>query len=360
MKIGILGGGQLARMLALSAYPLGIHTLCFEPTANTCASIVTSVINADFNNKIAMEKFARSVDVITIETENIPLETAKFVAQFAPFFPGINALEAGQDRGKEKTLFRELDIATPNFILINSLIDLQNAVKKIKLPALLKTRRMGYDGKGQFILRSANELESAWNTLGVKELILEEFISFDRELSIIAVRNKDKEIKFYPLIENQHHEGILRLSLAPFNDEKLQTIARDYAQKILNYFDYVGVLAIELFQVGDQLLVNEMAPRVHNSGHWTIEGAESSQFENHVRAISGLPLGNTNARGFSAMINCIGEMPARETILKIPNTHYHSYEKQAVPKRKVGHITITSDNEVFLKQQLNHLQGKNP
>jgi 5-(carboxyamino)imidazole ribonucleotide synthase len=350
--VGILGGGQLARMLALAAYPLGIHTVCFEPTANTCASMVTEVINADYQDKTALEKFARSVDVITIETENIPLATAEFVASFTNFCPSLNALAIGQERGKEKNLFRELGIATPRFVLINSLEDLKHAVSEINLPAVLKTRRMGYDGKGQFVLRHHNELEFAWDSLGVQELILEEFIKFDRELSIIAVRSKNKEIKFYPLIENQHQEGILRLSLAPYEDHKLQKLAQDYAQKILDYFDYIGVLTIELFQVGNKLLVNEMAPRVHNSGHWTIEGADTSQFENHIRAICNLPLGSTAAHGYSAMVNCIGDMPNREKILSIAQTHYHSYEKSAAPKRKVGHITVTANNKEILQQQL--------
>jgi 5-(carboxyamino)imidazole ribonucleotide synthase len=357
MKVGILGGGQLARMLALAAYPLGIHTFCFEPTPGTCANIVAlRVHNNGYQDHAALEKFARLMDVVTVETENIPLATAEFVAQFTDFNPSLKALAIGQERGKEKNLFRELNIATPNFVLINSLEDLKRAATEINLPAVLKTRRLGYDGKGQFILRNSNELELAWNTLNSSELILEEFIKFDRELSIIAVRSKNKEIKFYPLTENQHQAGILRLSLAPYQDEKLQTLAQEYAQKILEHFDYVGILTIELFQVGDKLLANEMAPRVHNSGHWTIEGADTSQFENHVRAICGLPLGDTTTRGYSAMLNCLGEMPACEKVLQIPGAHYHSYEKSAAPKRKVGHITVTAEDRHTLQPQLKKLQ----
>lgn len=358
MNIGILGGGQLARMMALAAHPLGIRTICYEPIANTCANQVTQVINAEYNDKSALEKFARSVDVITFETENIPVETAEFVSHITPFYPSLKALSIGQERGKEKNLFRELGIATPQFALIDRLEDLKKAVVEIGLPAVLKTRRMGYDGKGQFILRNSSDVETAWQTLGVKELILEEFIKFDRELSIIAVRDKNKQTHFYSLIENQHKEGILRLSLAPASacDGKFQNLAQSYAQKLLDYLDYVGVYTIELFQVGDKLLANEMAPRVHNSGHWTIEGADTSQFENHVRAICGLPLGSTAARGWSAMINCIGEMPALETVLQVPGAHYHSYEKSAAPNRKVGHVTLTASDAQVLQQRLQKLQ----
>jgi 5-(carboxyamino)imidazole ribonucleotide synthase len=355
MRVGILGGGQLARMLALAGYPLGIRTLCFEAVSNTCASDVTQVIVGDYHDQAALQKFAEQVDVVTIETENIPITTAEFVNQFAPLRPSLKALAIAQDRGKEKNLFRELDILTPKFALIDSLEDLKKAITEIGLPAVLKTRRMGYDGKGQMIVRGDTDLSEAWQKLGAKELILEQFIKFDRELSIIAVRGVNQQTNFYPLVENQHEEGILRLSLAPYSDAQLQALAESYAQKIMEYTDYVGVLVIEFFQVGDKLLANEMAPRVHNSGHWTIEGAETSQFENHLRAITGLPLGSTAVHGYSAMVNCIGTMPAIEKVLQIPGAHFHTYQKSPVPKRKLGHITLTSPDKKVLQQNLSRL-----
>lgn len=352
MKVGILGGGQLARMLALAGYPLGIHTLCVEPQTGTSASFVTPVIQSDYDDQKQLKKFAEQVDVITFESENIPVATAEFVSQFRPTYPSAQTLAICQDRLNEKNLFQQFCIPAPKFAAINSLADLEKACLAIGLPAVLKTRRFGYDGKGQYLLKTANDLTAAWQKLNEQNLILEEFISFTREVSLLSVRNPAGEIKFYPLVENFHRDGILRLSQAPYENPSLQQLAQEHAKKILELFNYVGVLTIEFFQVGDHLLANEMAPRVHNSGHWTIEGADTSQFENHLRAICNLPLGSTTARGYSAMINGIGTEPDINEILKIPGAHFHTYEKAAKPGRKIGHITLTTNNKNQLEANI--------
>jgi len=356
MRIGILGGGQLARMLTLAGYPMGIHTLCIDPAKDVCATDVTKVVHANYGDQTQLKAFADQVDVITFETENIPLETAEFVSQLKPFYPSISALKICQDRLLEKNLFKELNIPTPQFAAINSLAELEQAVAQIKLPAVLKTRRFGYDGKGQAVLKQVSDLASAWEMLGGQALILEQFMRFDLELSLIAVREKNGNVQFYPLVENQHQHGILRLSMAPFADKTLQQLAEHYVQTILTKLNYVGTFVIELFQIGQQLFANEMAPRVHNSGHWTIEGASTSQFANHLRAISGLPLGSTAVQEYNAMFNIIGEEPDMQKILNIPAAHYHTYEKQAKPNRKLGHITITASDKIIYQQGLQQLK----
>ncbi len=356
MKVGILGGGQLARMMALAGYSMGIHTLCLDPIANVCAADVTKVIQADFTDEKQLKAFAEQVDVITFETENIPLSTAEWVNEIKPIYPTLEALKIGQDRWLEKNLFKALCIPTPAFAAINNVTELEQAVAKIGLPAVLKTRRFGYDGKGQLVLKQATDMTGAWEKLGKQALILEQFIPFERELSLIAVREKNGNIQFYPLVENLHKQGILQLSQAPFENNLLQQKAEGYVQAILNKLNYVGTFVIELFQKGEELLANEMAPRVHNSGHWTIEGAVTCQFANHLRAICGLPLGSTAAKGYSAMFNIIGEYPEQKKILSIPEAHYHTYEKQAKPKRKLGHITINVADKAIYEQRLRQLQ----
>ncbi len=356
MKIGIIGGGQLGRMLALAAAPLGLHCRALDPTANSPAGQVTAQVVGAFDDRRALDELAQDADVITYEFENVPMDSACYLSGKVPVKPAPKALEVSQDRLSEKTFFQEHGLSTPPFAPVNSLTELESALDQIGLPAVLKTRRLGYDGKGQALLRQREEVEAAWSTLGGQPLILEGFVKFERELSILAVRNDRGQISFYPLIENHHREGILRLSLAPAPKltPALQTLAEGYATRILNALEYVGVLAIELFQCGDQLLANEMAPRVHNSGHWTIEGAVTSQFENHLRAIAGLPLGSTAARGYSAMINLIGDLPDTVEVLSIPNAHLHLYGKSPRPARKLGHITIVKDEPI----ELNALEAK--
>ncbi len=274
-----------------------------------------------------------------------------------PVYPSTQALETAQDRRSEKLLFQKLGIPTTEFAAINSADEFDQAVRKIGLPAVLKTCRLGYDGKGQWVLRSGEDVERVKNEIPSAPLILEEFVKFSRELSILAVRSRDGATSFYPLVENHHRRGILRLSLAPAPrlKEALQREAEDAARRVLESLDYAGVLAIELFECDGRLLANEMAPRVHNSGHWTIEGAVTSQFENHLRAVSGLPLGVTRALGFSAMLNLIGELPDASELLALPDAHLHLYGKSPRPGRKVGHVTLRADSMEQLQQRLRQL-----
>lgn len=352
MRIGVLGGGQLGRMLALAGYPLGIRFRHVGSAQDTSAGEVAEQVTAAYEDTAALIRFAESLNVITYESENVPLEAARVLAEFVPVQPPIAALEVSQDRLSEKLAFAELGIPTAAYAQVDSFEQLEEAAHRIQYPAVLKTRRLGYDGKGQFVLRRPEELRMAWDRLGGTGLILEGLVPFDRELSILAVRSRNGETLFYPLIENEHADGILRASYAPAPDTPpdLQSIAEDYAMRVLDSLDYVGVLAIELFQVGPQLIANEMAPRVHNSGHWTIEGAKTSQFENHVRAILGLPLGHTHALGHCAMINLIGVVPPIEHILRFPEAHLHLYGKSARPGRKLGHVTIHGDDMREVKQ----------
>ena len=360
MKIGILGGGQLARMLSLAAAPMGITTLCLDATPNVCASHVTDVITADLSDQTSLSEFAYQVDAITIETENIPIETAKWVAEQTPFFPSLTALEISQDRLSEKSFCQQHDIPCAAFWPIHSLVDLEQATQQSGFPALLKTRRLGYDGKGQYLLQQKADMVTAWQQLNNDQLILEQWVNFQRELSCLAVRDQQGQICFYPLTENHHINGILHCAQAPFNDNDLQQQAKRHTSCLLTSLNYVGMLAIEFFQVENTLLFNEMAPRVHNSGHWTIEGAATSQFDNHIRAIAGLPLGQCRAIGFSAMLNCIGSEPDPKKTLNIPYSHWHSYGKTARANRKLGHVTLHTADEETLASSLKQLNQIEP
>jgi 5-(carboxyamino)imidazole ribonucleotide synthase len=339
--IGVLGAGQLGRMLALAGYPLGHRFRFLDPASDSPASLLADHLAFDYADASALEQFANGLDVVTYEFENVPVETARYLERFVPVYPSPMALEKAQDRFVEKSFFCELNIPTPKFTT-----DMNNVVG---FPAVLKTRRMGYDGKGQLIINSATELENQKSD----EMILEEFVSFDRELSIIAVRNKSGETRFYPLVENHHRDGILRLSLVTGDvPAELQQQAEEYATRVMSALNYVGVLTIEFFEKDGRLLANEMAPRVHNSGHWTIEGAVTSQFENQVRAVTDAPLGSTNPLGVCAMVNLIGELPDVEFILKIDGAHLHLYDKTPRPKRKLGHITLVEKDVETLHKKL--------
>jgi 5-(carboxyamino)imidazole ribonucleotide synthase len=347
--IGILGAGQLGRMLALAGYPLGMRFRFLDPASGSPAGRLADHWACDYSDGSALERFASGLDVITYEFENVPVESARYLERFVPVYPPGMALEKAQDRFVEKSFFCELGIPTPMFTT-----DFENEqMDKMGFPAVLKTRRMGYDGKGQAIVRSVADLKSELQNGNIDELILEEFISFERELSIIGVRNKTGEMKFYPLVENHHREGILRLSLMTRDvSSNLQSQAEGYCATAMTTLDYVGVLAIEFFEKDGQLLANEMAPRVHNSGHWTIEGAVTSQFENHVRAVSDLPLGSTDPRGACAMVNLIGSLPDVKSFLKIEGAHLHLYDKSPRPKRKIGHVTLVEKDVETLTRKL--------
>ena len=357
MTIGILGGGQLGYMLALAGYPLGLHFRFLDPSPEAPVGRIANRVTADFNDEQALEKFSHGLEVVTYEFENVPVAAAKFLAERVPVYPAADALEEAQERLREKRLFRGLEIPTTEFAEIATRKDLDAAVKQVGLPAMLKTCRMGYDGKGQWLLRTAEDVEKARAEFPDVPLILEKFVPFARELSILGVRGRSGEIAFYPLIENHHRGGILRLSLAPAPNltASLQQEAENAARKLLKALGYVGVLCIEFFEVDGRLLANEMAPRVHNSGHWTIEGAVTSQFENHLRAILGMPLGSTAAAGVSAMINLIGEIPNSAEVLGVSNAHLHLYGKEPRAGRKLGHVTVRADHAEKLQQRLGAL-----
>ena len=354
MKVGVLGGGQLGRMLALAGIPLGIRCRFLDPSTDAPAKDVGELVAGGYEDEGALRRLVEDVDVVTYEFENVPPVAVRFAAEHVPIHPGPQALEIASDRLQEKRFFRELGIATAPFAPASSLEEIHSAVESIALPAILKTRRLGYDGKGQRVLRKAVELEPAWRELGGSSLLLEGVVEFDRELSIIATRGVDGEMVFYPLIENHHRDGILRLSIAPAAGvaSALVRRAEEIAAASLEALEYVGVLAIELFQVGEELLANEMAPRVHNSGHWTIEGAATSQFENHLRAILGWPLGATEAVGHSAMINLVGDLPAVRDVIALPWTHLHLYGKDPRAGRKLGHVTVRADSRDSLDTTL--------
>jgi 5-(carboxyamino)imidazole ribonucleotide synthase len=358
MIVGILGGGQLGRMLALAGYPLGLRFRTLDLSSEAPAGPLTELMVADFNDTDALKRFASGLDVATYEFENVPVDSARFLERRVLVYPPSVALEVGQDRLSEKTFFQKLGIPTPPFIAVDTWDELKEAINKIGLPAVLKTRRFGYDGKGQFILRKAEDAALAWQSLGGVPLIFEGFIPFDREVSILAVRSRSGQTAFYPIVENHHKDGILRLSLcpAPGASSEAQAEAERYASRALEALNYVGVLAIEFFEKDGHLLANEMAPRVHNSGHWTIEGAETSQFENHLRAILGLPLGSTAVTGYSAMLNLIGTTPDARAVLEIADAHLHLYGKQARPNRKLGHVTVRAKDEQSRDEQLNRLR----
>lgn len=343
--IGILGAGQLGRMLALAGYPLGMRFRFLDPASDSPASLLADHLAFDFADTATLEEFAKGLDVVTYEFENVPVETVRRLEKFVPVYPPSVALEKAQDRFVEKSFFCELDIPTPKFTTdINIAVD---------FPAVLKTRRMGYDGKGQTIIHSTAELKNQ----NLNDMILEEFVSFDHELSIIAVRNKSGETRFYPLVENHHRDGILRLSLVKGNvSAELQQQAEEYATRVMSALDYVGVLTIEFFEKDGRLLANEMAPRVHNSGHWTIEAAVTSQFENQLRAVTDAPLGSTSPLGACAMVNLIGNVPDVKSILKIDGAHLHLYDKAPRPKRKLGHVTFVEKDVETLEKKLNCLK----
>jgi 5-(carboxyamino)imidazole ribonucleotide synthase len=354
MRIGILGGGQLGRMIALAGYPLGASCTVLEPAGGSSAAQVCGHVAGEFDNYQALYELARASDVVTYEFENVPVESARWLAERVPVFPPPRALEVSQERFAEKQFFTSLGIPTPPFAAIETESDFRAAVAEIGLPAVLKTRRFGYDGKGQAVIRTLVEAEQAWLKLGGRPLILEGFVPFDRELSLIAARGRDGQIVTYPLIENTHLDGILHRSIAPAPDtgEELTERAAEFVSRVLTELDYVGVLAVEWFQDGPRLLANEMAPRVHNSGHWTIEGALTSQFENHVRAMCGLPLGRAEAVGCSAMYNFIGTVPAAAQVLANPDAHLHLYGKSSRPGRKVGHVTLRAGSAGELRDKL--------
>lgn len=355
--VGILGGGQLARMMALSGAPLGLRFLLLDNVADACAGQFAPMLVGDYRDETILAEFAEKIDVATFDFENVPAESAHWLSAKVPVFPNPNALAVSQDRLAEKNLFREIGIDVPDFFDVPNRDALDSAMARLGTPCILKTRRLGYDGKGQFRLKTPNDADAAWHALGAQAetvgLILEAFVPFEREISVVAVRARNGEFRHWALTENWHESGVLSASLAPtINTEAFEHEAVSYARKLAEKLDYVGVFALELFLCEGRLLANEMAPRVHNSGHWTIEGAETSQFQNHLRAVLGLPLGSTRSLGFSCMLNWIGAMPGAQSVLEQHGGHWHDYGKQPRDGRKVGHATVREDSPKALAESL--------
>ncbi len=342
MKVGILGAGQLARMIALAGYPLGVNFVFLDPSADACANPLGEHLLGDYNDPRLLAELAARADVVTYEFENVPADVAEFLASHTQVHPAPEALAVAQDRLVEKAYFKELGIPTAPYAPVDSLEGLELAISHIGFPAILKSCTMGYDGKGQSLVRSIEDLAPAWEQLAGAPGVLEGFVPFNREVSIVAARSVTGAIVFYPLSENVHRGGILRIATCR-EDDPLQQQAEVYVSRLMNELNYVGTLALELFDVEGKLVANEFAPRVHNSGHWTIEGAETSQFENHLRAILDLPLGSTSAVGKAAMVNFIGNVPTTEEILAIPNVHVHLYDKAPRKGRKVAHATVRAE-----------------
>jgi 5-(carboxyamino)imidazole ribonucleotide synthase len=359
MRVGIIGAGQLGQMLALAGYPLALRFLFLDSSVDAPGAQVGPIITGAFDDPASLERLAAESDLITYEFENVPVSALEAVAGSRPCHPPVEALRVSQDRLLEKELFNRLGIPTPPFRAVDSLADLRAAVAAVGLPCVLKTRRLGYDGKGQRYLRRQADVGPAWESLGGVPLILEGFVKFDREVSIIGARSTTGETRCYPLSGNTHREGILRVTIAPAANARLQQSAEKHLNRVLDHFGYAGVLTIEFFLQRGRLVANEMAPRVHNSGHWTIEGAVTSQFENHLRAILGLPLGETRAVGHAAMVNFIGSMPDRDRVLALPGTHHHDYGKSPRAGRKLGHATIVASTAAgrdrILRRLLRHV-----
>ena len=354
-RVGVLGGGQLGRMMAIAGIPLGLEFVFLDPSDAACARTVGRLLQAAFSDVDAARQLASMVDVATFDFENVPQETAKALAQIRPFYPSSTALGSCQDRLDEKELLSGLGVGVAPYHAVSSRTDLLDGLDLLSFPAVLKTRRLGYDGKGQALIHDQEDLERAWQALGDHDLILESFVPFQAECSLIAVRGINGDTRFWPLTRNVHSRGILALSLAADFDESIQSRAEGIMHSVLDHFAYVGVLTLEFFLLDGELLVNEIAPRVHNSGHWTIDAAETSQFENHIRAITGMPLGGTTLTREALMFNWIGELPALEPALAIPGLHWHDYGKSARPGRKIGHATLTANSRSDLAENARQL-----
>jgi 5-(carboxyamino)imidazole ribonucleotide synthase len=354
--VGIVGAGQLGRMLALAGYPLGLECRLLDRGADAPGAQVADIVLGDLDDLDALGKLAASVDVLTLEIENVDVTALESVSHRIAVYPPPRAVAAAQDRLAEKTLFRSLGIPTAEFVAIDSERDLATAADTLGWPIVLKTRRLGYDGRGQRIVDSAPRLAAAWSELGRAPSIAEAWVRFDREVSLIAVQGADRQRAYYPLAENVHRDGILLTTVAPYGDAKLQRQAEEWLAAIMGELDYRGVLTVEFFHFNGGLVANEMAPRVHNSGHWTIEGAETSQFENHLRAVLGWPLGDTRSRGHAAMLNLLGSLPSSDAVLAIPGAHLHDYGKDPRPGRKVGHCTLVDTDRERLLERLRGLR----
>jgi len=357
VRVGIIGAGQLGLMLGMAARELGVECVFLDPAEHPPAASVGNVIRTQFDDATGLAELAASASVITYEFENVSVAALSELNEKIAIYPPVAALNEAQDRLNEKQLFAALDISLPQYRTVDSEQDLRNALRDIGLPLVLKTRRLGYDGKGQYLLKSADDVEDALRTLPNKPLIPEQRVNIDREVSAIGVRDLNGKVATYPLTENQHRNGILRCSRAPAGPAEMQELGNRHLEKLMTHLDYVGVMALEFFVVNNQQLANEFAPRVHNSGHWTIEGATTSQFENHIRAITGMPLGATTARSHVGMVNLIGAMPNSPDTLIEAGMHVHDYGKEPRSGRKLGHITLTDNDAEARDQRLQKLEA---
>jgi len=357
-KVGVLGAGQLGRMLALSGFPLELDFHFYDTSGHPSVGLgdITIDTTANLENP-ELKRFLDEVDVVTYEFEHLPLQLTQYIESKTTLYPPSKSIEVCQDRALEKALFTKLGIPTPTYQIVRSLTDLESAVENIGCPVVVKTTTEGYDGKGQFVIRSNDQCDTAWKEIGDRTLIVESFVEFDRELSIIAVRKENDEMEVYPLAENDHHEGILRFSTAPAPKLSPETseLARTYIRELMHELGHVGILTLELFETKGGLVANEMAPRVHNSGHWSIEGTACSQFENHLRAINDFPLGCTGAKFPTCMINIIAEKGDINSIMALPYAHIHLYGKEERKGRKLGHITVQADNLEELKWRVKNV-----
>jgi len=350
-------------MLAQAGRPMGLEFIFLDPAEDACAAEFGDHIHAGWDDEAALTELGNRSDVVTFDFENVPEPSASLIESLCPVYPPPRALFTSQDRLREKSLMQELDIPVAPFFPVSSRPDLLAAVEQMGLPCVLKTRRFGYDGKGQAVLRLQEDMERAWQELGDQDLICEGFVSFDAECSIIAARGKDGHTVFWPLTLNLHRDGVLAISMAPVFDAQMQSRAEALIQRLLDHLDYTGVMALELFLEDGELLANEFAPRVHNSGHWTIDGARTSQFENHLRAICGLSLGDTECSSKALMFNLLGQMP----VFAEPSDaagdwqgdlHWHDYHKASRAGRKIGHVTVTAESDAGLRAKAAQLASE--
>jgi 5-(carboxyamino)imidazole ribonucleotide synthase len=339
-QIGIVGGGQLGRMMALAGYPLNIRCLFLDRNDTTPGAQVAPSLVGDLEDPKLLAELAARSEVVTFDWENIAGAALEPLEKITKVRPPRAALEVSQDRIAEKALFTRLKIPVAAHAAVDDKAALLAAIERHGLPGILKTRRLGYDGKGQYVIENSQAIDAAWDAIGASGLIYEKFQKFSREVSIVGARSATGNTVFYPLSANTHIGGVLRYSVAPFVSPRLEKAARAYLRRVMTALDYIGVLTLEFFVVEGRLVANEMAPRVHNSGHWTIEGCVTSQFENHLRAICDMPLGDTRPLGAAAMINFLGTMPDRDQLLEVEGLAFHDYGKEPRPGRKLGHCTI--------------------
>jgi len=358
MRIGIVGAGQLGRMMALAGIPLGIEFAMYDRNAGVPGAAVADIVTGEFDDRKRLARFARGVDVVTFDWENVPVASARAIARLRPVWPPPRALEIAQDRLLEKRIFQRFGIPVAPFASVDSRADLACAIGALGAPGILKTRRLGYDGKGQARIRRARDAAGAFELLGGQPLIYERVVEFTREVSLVAARDRRGGVASYPLVENEHENGILAVTRAPYVNARLQRAAERRNGRLLRALGYVGVLCVEYFVERGRLVANEMAPRVHNSGHWSIEGAETSQFENHVRAIAGLPLGSPRPLGHAVMVNVIGKKPQARKILGLTGLHWHDYGKSPRPGRKLGHVTFVTGSRAARERVARQLRRR--